>query len=289
MTRLGPRALLDQGAPPEGPERVVGVGAEQVAQRALGEGVAEDSGVLERPLLLGRELIDPRCDRGLHGVGERPRGGVGACIADPARDLLGEERIAARGVRDPGRVGSAIVGEKQFGEVRCGVAIERQQLELGVVARRATELRAALGELGPAGAEHQDRRVVQAVGDVLEQLEGPLVSPVGVVHSDRQRPVAREQGHEPAPGAAELLLGVAVRPSPDGDGQAGCQRGSVLGAELGQQLLQRCAPRRRAARPSRGPRHPAGSRRAPRRRCPRHREGSGRRSSARGRDPSGAP
>jgi hypothetical protein len=33
---------------------------------------------------------------------------------------------------------------------------------------------------------------------------------VRVVHADRERPVVREQCHEPAPGAAELLLGVAV-------------------------------------------------------------------------------
>ena len=39
-------------------------------------------------------------------------------------------------------IGAPVVGEEQLGEARCGVAIERQQLDLGVVARGATELRA---------------------------------------------------------------------------------------------------------------------------------------------------
>jgi hypothetical protein len=61
------------------------------------------------------------------------------------------------------------------------------------------------------------------VGDVLEELEGSLVRPVGVVDTDRQRPVRGEQGREPPPGAVELLLGVAVRPPSDRDRESGGQ------------------------------------------------------------------
>ena len=221
---LGARALLDQRPPPQGPER------DRSGRRRAGRRAGP-----------GR-----RCARGppRTGASASPRpgswsiraaiaactvsGSVPAAASAPPSPIRRETSSVKKGLPpaafgDPGGVGPTVVRQEQLGEARRGVVIERQELELGVVARRATELGAALGELRPAGAEHQDRRVVEPVGDVLEQLQGSLVRPVRVVDADRQRPVVREQGDEPAPGAAELLLGVAVGTAPDGDGQAGCQ------------------------------------------------------------------
>src|SRR5262245_19233773 len=101
VTCLRAGALLDEGAAPQRPEPVGWIGAKQVAERALREGVPEDGRVLERALLLGGQLIDPRSDRGLHRVRKRPDPRVRAALADPARDLLGEERVASRGGGDP--------------------------------------------------------------------------------------------------------------------------------------------------------------------------------------------
>ena len=68
----------------------------------------------------------------------------------------------------------------------------------------------ALEQLRPAGAEHQDRRVLEPERGLLDEVEQAVVGPVGVVDPDHERALGGEQRHQPAPAVLERVLDVAV-------------------------------------------------------------------------------
>ena len=232
----------------------------------------EHRGVLERALLVaaaaGRGARRSRPGRCRGGGRRAPRRGSSTIRL---RDLLGEERIAARRPRRRAAASSRIAsGSRATASSVDGLRGQRAQLDLGDVARRAAEVGPALEQLRPARAEHQERRVVEPLNDdLLDQVEQAVVGPVRVVDPDHQRPLAGQQGDEPAPCALQLVLDVAVyAPRRRGPCREGVRRARprrrrpALREPLGERVVDARRPSpRRWRRPRR-----AGSRRAPRRR-----------------------
>ena len=88
------------------PGKRVGDGlADEVGELVGAEPEPEHSRVLDRPLLVRSQAVEPGGDSGVHGLGQRAavtRDGVGI-VGDPAAHLLGEERIATGRLGDLGR------------------------------------------------------------------------------------------------------------------------------------------------------------------------------------------
>ena len=70
--------------------------------------------------------------------------------------------------------------------------IERLEENRRRVPLPSAPVRATLEQLGPRHAEEQDRRVAAQVGDVLHQVEEPLLAPVQVVEHADERPLSRD-------------------------------------------------------------------------------------------------
>jgi hypothetical protein len=183
--------------------------AEQVVERLLKEARPEDRGVLKGALLGRRQQVQPRRDRGLHRVGKLV-GGATPALDDRLRHLLSEERIAS------GRLGYAARElpvrrrQERRGELVRRFGCQRAQLDLRHVACRAAEVGTALEQLGPTGAQHHQRDVVQPEHDLLDQVEQPVVGQMGVVDPDHQRTLAREQRDQSPPRPLQLILDVPV-------------------------------------------------------------------------------
>ena len=134
--------------------------------------------------------------------------GASSAAASPRRSPIRRETSSVKNGLPPAasaiRAASArIVGQEQLGQV---ASPRRRRAAAARAGCCCAPARPNSGRRSASSGRLVQRTrigaVVQAEGDVLEQLEGALVGPVGVVHADRQRPVAREQRDEPAPGAA---------------------------------------------------------------------------------------
>ena len=142
-----------------------------------------------------------------------------------------------------------------------------------------------LVQLGPGGAEEEQRHALRPVGQVLEEGEERLVGPVQVLEDEHRLPPLRPRLEHAAPGGERLLLRGGLAADADERREAGLEPGEV-GIVRGQRLARASPPPHRASR-SRGSRtRPSRSRPAPRRRSRPRREGSG--PGASGRAP-GAP
>ena len=220
----------------------------QVRDGALPEDPADHRGALQQPLLVPRQPVDAGRDHRLQRVGDPLR--RGAALEQHPRRLLDEERVALRLLeqRLPLRRRELAVGEQRVEQL---LALgRRERLELG---RRGAEAAAAparpdVEQLRPREAEDHQRRVLDALGEVLDQLEQRLLGPVDVLEDEDQRPARRRA---PPPTRAPPMR------SP-----AGCARSRSPRARRRRARAGRRRPRRRSTRAASRP--PPGPGRRPR-------------------------
>jgi hypothetical protein len=112
-----------------------------------------------------------------------------------------------------------------------------------------SEVGTSFEELGPAGAQDDQGRVLDSERDFLEEIEEPVVGPVDVIDDQYERPVRREQADEAAPCPPDRILGVllgdALRLHPDCHRERLGNLVGVGGAELRGECLQSARDRAR--------------------------------------------
>ena len=156
-----------------------------------------DSGPLENGKLAPLEAVEAACEQRL----ERGRHGLRlAGLARVREELLDEERVpASRSNHLLAQRGRKLT---EVPDQRLGVLArergERDRVDLGPV-------RARLEQLGPGQAQHEDRRIGDVGGEVLDQVEQRRLGPVDVVEDDDQRLLGRERLDQLANGPEDLL------------------------------------------------------------------------------------
>ena len=102
-------------------------------------------------------------------------------------------------------------------------------------------------QLGAGEAENHQRRVLDALGQVLDQLQQRLLRPVDVLEDEDQRPRVGELGGPLARRPGDLLLaalGLDPLEHADGEREQVCDRVvAALGAQLRDRLLDRVVVR----------------------------------------------
>ena len=143
------------------------------------EHLALDRTPLEHAPLGRIELIQARRE-------QRPQRGrndnVALRLAGHRQHLFDEERVTAGGVRD---LFAQLTGDPLRDELVDVFVAEWLE------PKRHRPGGAALGELRPRDAEHEDRCARGQERDVLDQVEERLLAPLDVVEDDHQRPLRR--------------------------------------------------------------------------------------------------
>ena len=198
--------LLQRG---ERAAKVLALGVGERGERALREGPADHRSLLHEPALERPQRVEPRGQHALHGV--RQRGSLAALLGDPARHLLGEQRVAARALGHGHRALEA--GRQQRVHQRARLrGAERLEHELGGRAAPAAPARPPVEQLVAGEADEHERRAYP-LREVLDRLEHAVVRPVDVLECDHERAApgdrldARaERREEQLAGALRVLL-----------------------------------------------------------------------------------
>ena len=161
--------------------------------------VARDRGRARELLGRGREARQARADRGDHALGRDAEHVAGSGLAEGARELAQEERVAAgqlmaraaqrrRGVRDGGahQLGRRVLAERLRAQQR-GRALRQQLGDRGA---------AGLAER-PRGEHDQDRDPAEPVAQIGHEPQRRCIGPVRVVDEQRERRPAGEVGGQP--------------------------------------------------------------------------------------------
>ena len=167
-------------------------GCERLRGAAV-EDLALDRAPLEHPPLGRLELVEARAEK-------RPERGrhddVTAPVARDGEHLLDEERVSARGACDlVAQIGGDLLRDELV-DVFVSQPLEPKRHRPGG---------AALGQLRPRHAEHQDRGARGQEGDVLDQVEERLLTPLDVVEDDHERLPCRGLLQRLAKGPGDLL------------------------------------------------------------------------------------
>ena len=179
------------------------LGCERLHGAAV-EDLSLDRAPLEHASLGRLELIQARAEQRL----QRGRDDhVALRLAGHRQHLLDEERVSARGASD---LLAQLAGDPLRDELVDVVVAQRLE------PKRHRPGRAALGELRPRHAEHQDRRARGQQRDVLDQVEERLLAPLDVVEDDDERPLRRGLLQRLAEGPGDLLRRRRRRPSRPG-------------------------------------------------------------------------
>ena len=196
--------------------------AAEVSDGADPERPAEDRGVLDDGLLPGGQRVESRGDDALDGGrhGQLARGHVEAAFRDHAHELLCVERVAA-GTRQqrPLELGRQHGLLEQLAYELRGVRVA-QGLE--AQHRRALEARSPRRpleeQIGPSGAEHEQRHAGGPADEVLQEVEQPVAGPVEILEHEHERALLGQALEEAPPGAEDLLpiaLGLSLRGEAD--------------------------------------------------------------------------
>ena len=129
-----------------------------------------------------------------------------APVGEQADELLGVQGVAARPLQEllhrrAGSTSAAAAGDEPAG---LGL-VERRQVDPLRVAGVRAERRMAFVELGPGGAQEQERQACDPVGQVLDEREEGVVRPVQVLEHQHGRSLGGETLDEAPPGRERFL------------------------------------------------------------------------------------
>ena len=176
------------------------------ADRAGPEDLAQHRRVLEKRLALLRERVEAGRDQRVDRLRERHiRALLSApCSSSRSRSRSMRTNSSAYSGLPPARsrrsccvsAGSTACSQ-QGGDELCRVRVrQRREVDRRVVAQPGAPGRMRLVQLGPGGADDEQRDTLRPVGQVLEKREQRRVGPVDVLHHQHQRSTLRR----PTPG-----------------------------------------------------------------------------------------
>ena len=128
-------------------------------------------------------------------------------------ELLGVERVAARArAAAPPEVSAGRSGAlEQLAEESRGVVVrERRQRDRERVRLAAAPAGPAGQQLGPRGADEEQRHAARPLDQVVDEVEQVVVGPVEVLEHEHERPLVGEPLEEAAPGGERLLAPVTA-------------------------------------------------------------------------------
>ena len=160
------------------------VGLGQRRQRPFPERAPDDGGLLDDASLERLQRVEPGRQDGLNGVGQLGLAHA-ALLGDPARHLLGEQRVAARALDQRRKHGLA--RRQQRRDQLLGLpGAQRVEHQLRGRAAAAAPARAPVEQLVARQADQQQRRA-HPLGEVLDRVEHSVVGPVDVLEGDHHR------------------------------------------------------------------------------------------------------
>ncbi len=190
--------------------------------RVRPEAAADHRRILEHELLVPLQRVDPRCDDSLHRLGQwqlafaqLPAPVVAvekAAIDEHADELLGVQRVplCAREQRLP-ELGRNERLPKQIADERARLRIAQRGKRDRDCVRTSSPRRPPLTQLGPRGADQDERRTRRPVGQMVEEVEQALVRPVKVFDHQHERAPGRERLERAAPGSKRIFPTLAYR------------------------------------------------------------------------------
>jgi hypothetical protein len=170
------------------------------------EDPSHDCGVVQERLQVRTQGVEPGRDERVHGL---RHGDVleALSLGEHPRELLGVQRVPARPLEEQrlrlGRQNAAL--EQDLEQAARILARQRRERDRRGVALAAAPRGLALEQLGPSGAEEEERNRRAPVEQVLEELEERVVGPVQVLDDEHARSPGRELLEEPAPRGERLL------------------------------------------------------------------------------------
>ena len=128
-------------------------------------------------------------------------GGQEAAILQRPGVFLGIERIAV-GTREDAR--PKLRGEhaslEVSGEKAPDVVVSKwADRDRGGIALAAGPARSSIQELGPRSRDDQDRHTRRPVGEVVDEVEQPVVRPLEILEDEHERPPLRDRLEQPPP------------------------------------------------------------------------------------------
>ena len=190
-----------------------------------------------------------------------------AALGEHAHVLLGVQRIAAGALQQRRlRLGFEQRPVAQRRDQLRGLFVgQRRQRDVRRVHLASAPRRSALEQLEPRGAQDQQRHVARPVGEVLDEVEQPVVGPVDVLEDEDERrapPRApRRSGATPRtpPPASRAALALTRRAAADARAptSASSSISCSTAARASPPPRRRC--RSRGSRPAPSPSRPAPS------------------------------
>ncbi len=192
----------------------------QPRDRAQPEGEPDDCRVLQQRLLLDGQRVEPGRDEPLDRTGDLDvldREGLFPALRlcrpqhppvdEHADDLLDVERVPFAPLRDERPdLGREALGEEVVDHRLALLRGERVEEDRRVVPVAAAPLGSVFQELRPGQGQDEDRPLAP-VGQVVHEVEQPLVGPVDVLQHEHQRVSGSHPLEEPPPSVEQLLAG----------------------------------------------------------------------------------
>ena len=226
---------------------LVDVGRE-VGDGAFPEDPADHRGALQQPLFVPGQPVDAGRDDRLQRV-RNPLRGRAALEQHPGR-LLDEERIALGLLQQRPRARRGrelVIGEQRIEKLLALLRGERLELDRGGAQSPTTPAGPDVEQLRPREADDQQRRVLDALGEVLDQLEQRILGPVDVFEDEDQRLGVGQLGGPFVRRPGDLLLaalGFDPLEHAHGEGeQVGHRVVAAARAELGHGFVDRVVVR----------------------------------------------
>jgi hypothetical protein len=178
----------------------------ELRDRAAPEDTADEGAVPHHRAGVGRQAVDARRDQRLNRVGD-PHGTAVALLGEHPHGLLDEERVALRLLeqRLPQAGGQRRTRDEAVDELLRLVVGERSEVDRDRPATASAPAGPRLEQLWPGEAHDQDGSGVDAVGQVLDEVEQRLLRPVQVLEAQDERLRLRQVDRPLVRGPGDLL------------------------------------------------------------------------------------
>ena len=186
-------------------ERLIQGGSVRLPERPSPEDPSHDRGIERDRARRRGERIQARCDRGADRPRQILQDGVTA-LRRRRHQLLDEQRVALPTLREGSDQIGALPGREMRREsdrVRRG---QRCEVERRGGPHGSAPSRPALQQLGPREGQQQHRRLPDAGGEGLEEVEEARIGPVDVLEHQEERTFRRDAFDQPACRVEEHLL-----------------------------------------------------------------------------------
>ncbi len=152
-------------------------------ERARPEDLSDDGSVLNERFLAGGEPIEARGDESLQGLGQpQLRVGRGTLLLDHPSELLRVQGVAA-GAFEQLRLkvsGEDCPLEQRMNEPSRLVIRERRERDRERVRLPSAPAGTPRDELGPGGADDEERNLDRPVDEIVDEIEQAVVGPMEI-------------------------------------------------------------------------------------------------------------